>query len=84
MTISGAKTTGSPAATAFFIFAAFWVLAAILVGVGLWQEPPSTPYGDEPDVFAENAGAVTAIAVCAVGASVFLIGGFSPICWRSD
>lgn len=39
MTISGAKTTSAPPAVfAFYLFAGFWVLAAVLVAARLWTE----------------------------------------------
>lgn len=75
MTISGAKTTGAPpAAFAFFLFAGFWVLAAFLLAAQLWTEPPATS-GDEASRLAVNGQALTAAAVCMVGASVFIVGG---------
>ncbi|GAB3847263.1 hypothetical protein ACFPIJ_40570 [Dactylosporangium cerinum] len=72
MTFSGAKTTGSiPAAFVFNVFAGLWVIAAIFLGTALWQEPPAS-FGDEPDTLALNGVALTAVAVCAVGAFVCL------------
>jgi hypothetical protein len=75
VSISGTKPTGTPpAAFAFFLFAGFWALGAVLLSAKLWTEPPAMS-GDEASRLAVNGHALTAAAVCLVGATVCVAAG---------
>lgn len=70
MTAPAKPHTAAPAAVALSIFACFWLLAALILGLNLWQEVPVTLADTSPDVFAANAGAVTVAVLCLLGASI--------------
>ena len=73
MTDPTPKPTSTPAvAAALGILAGFWAFAALLLGLNLWQEPDSA-YGADTGL-SVNAGAVTVVVLCLLGASLCGVG----------
>lgn len=68
------KPNNGPAvAAALLIFAVFWVFAAVLLGMKLWQDVPAT-FDDDANTLAVNTGAVTVVVLCALGACLCGVG----------